>query len=294
MAVFAVVVETGSFIDASARLGLTPSAVSKQISKLESVLCLRLLERSTRHLNVNTDGQKVYSHCKDLLESSIKILNLKDNLTTTPQGLLKISAPKFMQRTVSNIMPKFLGQYPEINVQLIFTDKNVNLIADGVDISIAVTDHPPLGQVAKKLFPVEFVLCTTQNYLLHHGPLEHPADLKIHSCISMTGRPNPEHWVFSKNGDRFSIEVSGRYCSNNTQAVLDATLSDLGIACIPRHSASLLLQHGALVTILDDWSYTGPHQGAAWIIYQPNRQASLKIRAIVDFMLTELFNILEV
>src|SRR5450830_1006115 len=137
MAAFAVVVETGSFIDASEKLGVSASAVSRQISKLERMLSLRLIERSTRHLKVNADGVKVYYHCKELLRFSSRVFDLKDELGQ-PQGLIKIAAPKMMNGTLNQLMPEFLRRFPEINVQFIFDGGQGDLISDGVDLSIKI------------------------------------------------------------------------------------------------------------------------------------------------------------
>ena len=119
MAAFAVVVETGSFVHASARLGLTASAVSKQVSKLESALSIRLLERSTRRLKANAEGAQIYSHCKELLESSANVFRLKESFLESPQGLIRIAVSRSLHGRCHQPIPWFLAQSPDVNVQLI-------------------------------------------------------------------------------------------------------------------------------------------------------------------------------
>ncbi|WP_342654631.1 LysR family transcriptional regulator [Pseudomonas sp. F3-2] len=157
MAAFAVVVETGSFIDASLKLGVTASAVSKQISRLENALSIRLLERSTRQLKVNAEGAEIYSHCRELLDSSANVFRLKDRFLEKPQGLIRLVVPKAFHRACNTTLPEFLRKYPDINIQLISSDRSLDFIADSVDIGITVTDKPPLGLVARKLFHVDYV-----------------------------------------------------------------------------------------------------------------------------------------
>lgn len=288
MAAFAVVVETGSFIDASTKLGVSASAVSRQISKLEQALSMRLLERSTRQLKVNEDGVKIYSHCKALLHSSSKVFELKEELVR-PQGLIRISAPKMMNNMCNQLIPEFLRKYPDINVQFIFDNSDLNLISNEIDLSIRITDSPPLGLIGRKLFKVGYTLCASPDYIAEYGMPLHPADLADHSCIVMAENTEGEKWEFVKASERFQIGVRGRYCSNDSEAVLEATLSDLGIACLPSAIAAQAISEKRLHCVLPDWAYSGASQGMAWLLYQPNRHGSQKLKVMVDYLLARLY-----
>lgn len=288
MAAFAVVVETGSCIDASTKLGLSASAVSRQISKLERALSLRLLERSTRQLKVNEDGAKIYSHCKALLQSSSKVFELKDELVR-PQGLIRVSVPKMMNNICNGLIPEFLRKYPDINVQLIFDNSELNFISNEIDLSIRITDSPPLGLIGRKLFKVGYTLCASPDYIAEHGVPLHPEDLAAHSCIVISDDADGEKWEFKKGAEKFHISVNGRYCSNDSEAVLEATLSDLGVACLPVAVANLAIEEKRLHALLPDWNYVGASQGMAWLLYQPNKHGSQKLKAMVDYLLSKLY-----
>ncbi|WP_158955512.1 LysR family transcriptional regulator [Pseudomonas sp. PB106] len=288
MAAFAVVVETGSFIDASTKLGVSASAVSRQISKLEEALSMRLLERSTRQLKVNADGVKIYSHCRALLHSSSRVFELKEELVR-PQGLIRVSAPKMMNNICNQLMPEFLKKYPDINVQFIFDNSELNLISHEIDLSIRITDSPPLGLIGRKLFKVGYTLCASPDYIAERGIPLHPAELAEHSCIVMADNLEGEKWEFVNGDDRVQISVRGRYCSNDSEAVLEATMSDLGIACVPSATAEQALREKRLYSVLPNWRYSGASQGMAWLLYQPNRHGSQKLKVMVDYLLSKLY-----
>jgi DNA-binding transcriptional LysR family regulator len=290
MAAFAVVVETVSFIDASLKLGVSASAVSRQISRLEQALSMRLLERSTRQLKVNEDGVKIYSHCKALLHSSSRVFELKEELMR-PQGLIRVSAPKMMNNICSQLIPEFLRKYPEINVQFIFDNTDLNLISNEIDLGIRITNTPPLGLIGRKLFKVDYTLCASPEYIAKHGIPLHPAELADHSCIVMVQNTEGEKWEFVQGTEKFQLSVRGRYCSNDSEAVLEATLSHLGIACLPTGIADQAIKEKRLYSVLPDWDYAGASQGMAWLLYQPNKYGSQKLKVMVDYLLSKLYRV---
>jgi len=290
MAAFAVVVETGSFIDASEKLGVSASAVSRQISKLERILSLRLIERSTRHLKVNSDGAKVYRHCKDLLNFSSRVLDLKEELGR-PQGLIKISDSKILNNSLNQLMPEFLRKFPEINVQFIFDAVEEDLICDEIDLSIRITDAPPLGLVARKLFNVDFTVCATPEYIDFYGVPNHPSELSGHSCIAIAEISEDKRWEFANEHETSEVMISGRYCSNDIEAVLKATLNSLGIACLPSAVTESELSAGRLIAVLPNWRYIGSSQGMAWLLYKPNKYGSQKLKVLVDYLIARFYGI---
>ncbi|MEN8641276.1 LysR family transcriptional regulator [Pseudomonas sichuanensis] len=288
MAAFAVVVETGSFVEASARLGLTASAVSKQVSKLENALSIRLIERSTRQLKVNAEGAEIYSHCKELLESLANVYRFKERFLETPQGLIRIAVPRSLYGACHQLVPEFLERYPSVNVQLISDEGWSDFIAESIDIGIKITDSPPLGLVARKLFPVDFVVCAAESYLEKHGRPVHPSALAEHSCISFSNISESQNWKFVSARGACEIIVSGRYVSDSPEAVLNATLSGVGISCLPSRLAVEAIAANTLVEVLPDWKYVGTLQGMAWILFQPGRHVSQKIKVMVEYLVGAL------
>lgn len=288
MAAFAVVVETGSFVDASVRLGLTASAVSKQVSKLENALSIRLLERSTRQLKVNAEGAQVYSHCKELLESSANVFRFKERFLQNPQGLIRIAVPRSLYGTCHQLIPEFLERYPDVNVQLISNEGGLDFIAENIDIGIRITDAPPLGLVARKLFFVDFVVCAADSYLEKYGRPVHPSALAEHSCIPFSDISESQTWKLLSAQGACEVSVSGRYVSDSLEAVLNATLSGLGISCLPARLAGEAIAANDLVEVLPEWKYVGALQGMAWILHQPGRHVSQKVKVMVEYLVGAL------
>ncbi|MFG0409033.1 LysR family transcriptional regulator [Pseudomonas sp. FYR_11] len=288
MAAFAVVVEAGSFVDASARLGVTASAVSKQVSKLENALSIRLLERSTRQLKVNAEGAQVYSHCKELLQSSVNVFRLKERFHESPQGLIRIAVPRSLHGTCHQLIPEFLERYPGVNVQFISSDGNLDFIAESIDIGIRITKAPPLGLVARKLFPIDFIVCAADSYLEKYGRPEHPSALVEHSCIPFSDIRESQTWEFLSAQGRCDVSFLGRYVSDSAEAVLNATLSGLGISCLPVRLAGEAIAANELVEVLPEWKYVGALQGMAWVLHQPGRHVSQKVKVMVDYLVDAL------
>ncbi|HDS1737940.1 LysR family transcriptional regulator [Pseudomonas sp. BP8] len=288
MAAFAVVFETGSFVDASARLGLTASAVSKQVSKLEDALSLRLLERTTRQLKVNAEGAEIYGHCKELLERSASVFRLTERFLEKPQGLIRIAVNRSLYGVCSQVIPGFLQQYAGVNVKLVACDGGFDFIADCIDIGVVVTDNPPLGVIASKLFKMNFEVCASINYLNKEGWPLHPSELSSHSCLSFSDLAKNYRWKFSSIQEECEVKVTGRYLSDSPEAVLEAAISGLGISCLPTHLVVSPFAEKQLVPLFPGWEYQGSLQGMTWVVYQPGRHISQRIKLMVAHLTKEL------
>lgn len=287
MATFAVVVETGSFVEASARIGVTASAVSKQISKLESALSLRLIDRTTRSLKVNAEGEQIYKYCKLVLESSANIFRIKDRLVDTPQGLVRMGVPKSLYATCSKLIPGFLSAFRDVSVQLVCGEK-FDFVTDSIDVGIVVTDKPPEGMVARRLFVVDFVLCASSSYIGRSDIISHPDELAMHSCIPFIGDLDKQYWRFRSAEEHCEVPIPGRYLSDCPEAALTATVAGVGVSCLPLCLAIDALRSNQLTAILPEWNYRGALQGTAWIVYQPGQLVSKRIKVLVDYVMSEL------
>ncbi|WP_264312546.1 LysR family transcriptional regulator [Pseudomonas putida] len=287
MATFAVVVESGSFVEASVRLGVTASSISKQITKLESALSLRLLERTTRNLKLNPEGEEVYGYCKSVLESSADVFRLKDKLTENPQGLIRIAVTKSLYAACSKLIPAFLSRYREVDVQMLCGER-FDFISDGIDLGIIITDKPPEGMIARRLCEIDFVICAAENYFRESSRPNHPSDLTSHSCIPFVGDPNKQCWRFSSVSESCDVVIPGRYLSECPEATLTATLSGVGISCLPVCLAAEAIGDNRLQVLLPDWVFKGEPQGTAWVVYQSGRFLSKRVKVMVSYLLSEL------
>ena len=289
MAVFARVVDAGSFSGASRQLGITPSAVSRQVARLEGVLRVRLLERTTRKLRLTEAGAAAFSRCQDMVAAAREVLALSDTHTATPRGLVRVSMPKTIGRLVVHpLMPAFLRQYPEVDVQLVITDRTVDLFEEAIDLAIRITDEPPPGLAGRPLMRARHLVCASPSYLAEHGVPQHPRDLAQHSCIYLGESELDRHWRFSREEEEVTVKVSGRYGANHSEVRLEGALQSLGIASLPEFTARASLASGELVPVLEDWAHLTNYAGTAWLLYPPNRFLAAKLRVWIDHVVAGL------
>jgi DNA-binding transcriptional LysR family regulator len=289
MVVFARVVDAGSFSGAARQLGLTPSAVSRQVARLEGVLRVRLLERTTRKLRLTEAGSAAFTRCQALVAAAREVMALSDSQSATPRGLVRVSMPKaFGRQVVHPLMPAFLARYPEVDVQLIITDRTVDLFEESVDLAIRITDAPPPGLAGRPLTTIRHLVCASSQYLAAHGTPAHPRDLAQHSCLYLGEDERDRHWRFQRGAEAATVRVSGRYVANHSEVRLDGARQHLGIASLPEFTAREALAKADLVTVLDDWEHKTDYAGTAWLLYPPNRFLAAKLRVWIDFLVAAL------
>lgn len=288
MAVFAKVVETGSFTETARQLGATPSAISRSVARLEKALGTRLLQRTTRKLRLSESGHEIHARCVDMVSAAQSVMAC-GQVSAEPQGLVRISVPKAVGRFVIHPhIPDFLSRYPGIDVQLQLNDRYVDLIDDEVDLAIRITDRPSPGLMGRKLIDIDHMLCATPSYLDRHGTPAHPHDLKEHNCIFLGEEPGDSRWKLLQGSKRVSVKVKGRYAVNHTGARLDAVLRHLGIGSLPYFTARQALQQGRIVQVLPEWYFETNYCGEAWVLYPPTRHLAPKLSAFISFMAERL------
>lgn len=291
MSVFAKVVELGSFSAAAEHLGLTASAVSRQVAALEQALSVKLLERTTRKLRVTEVGNEVYARCREVVHAARSVQEIAERFVSSPQGLVKLSAPKALGRQIiSPLLPGFLQRYPQVDVQLLLSDQPSDLMADDLDLLVRITDAPPPGLAARPLMEVHQQLCASPQYLAQAGIAQHPDELAGHSCIYLGETPGDSRWQLRHrdSGEKVLVNVSGRLASNHSEVRLDAVLADLGIGCLPYFTAASALAEGRVVEVLPQWRYETTYHGTAWLLYPPNRYLPPKCRVLIDYLVAHL------
>ena len=289
MAAFVRVVECASFSAAARQMGVTPSAVSRMVGRLEARLGLRLLERSTRQLRLSEAGSDVYLRCMAMMDAARDVVALAESAHEAPRGLLRVSMPKaFGRRVIHPLMPEFLQRHPDMRVQLMLNDRMLNPVSDEMDLVIQVTDQPPPTWVAWRLMPVKQLLCATPAYLARRGTPKYPADLAAHDCLYLGEVASDANWTFRKDREQATVAVSGRYICNHSEVRLEGMLNHFGIACLPHFIAAEALATGEAVAVLPDWEYVGAYQGTAWLLSLPNQRLTPKYRAFIDFLIEKL------
>lgn len=290
MATFARVVDAGNFSVAARQLGTTPSTVSRQIKRLEESLGTRLLERSTRSIRVTDSGAQVYRYCRDIVGAASGAVDVAGQVVGEPRGRVSVSAPSAYARSVIHpLIFDFLRGLPDVDVQLIYTDREVDPLRDDVDIVIRLTRSPPLGLAARQLGTARWLLCASPAYLEAHGVPVEPRDLAHHDCLYLGETVDDNRWQFRRGTQTQSVEVKARYIANHAGARLDAALHDLGIASLPEFTAAHALRQGNLVQVMADWEFeASPYMGPVWLLYPPNRFLPSKVRALIDYLAEHL------
>lgn len=279
--IFARVVEAGSFSEAARRLDISRSAVSKAVAKLEKDLSTRLLNRSTRHLSLTEAGAAFAEYSVRILEEAEQAERVVNSLQAEPQGLLKVSASvAFGTLHVAPALADFLEQYPKIRIDLTITDHHVDLVEEGYDMLIRVTNEPDLNLAARKLAPARRILCATPKYFQLHGIPKTPEDLVGHNCLDYTLSGEQGYWRFIGPAGEISVPVSGTLRINDDDALSQAVLGGLGIALLPTFTVGRDLQRGKLQAVLSEYI---PVERYIYACYFPSRYLPAKIRAFIDF-----------
>lgn len=290
MAVFARVVDAGNFSVAARQLGSMPSTVSRQIKRLEQTLGTQLLERSTRRIRLTEAGAQVYRHCREMLDAASGAVDAAGQLAARPQGRVTLSAPTAFAKTVLHpLIPEFLRRYPEVDVQLVFTDRNVDPLVDDIDLVIRLTERPPLGLAGRVLGSVRWVLCASKAYLDARGTPGEPADLLQHDCLYLGETIDDNRWQLRRGDETQTVAVKGRYIANHAGARLEAAQQGFGIAIVPQFAACQALQQGDVVPVLTDWQLdAGAYIGEVWLLYPPKRFLPPKMRVLIDYCVEKL------
>lgn len=286
MAIFARVVEAGSFAEAARRMATSRSAVSKAVAKLEKELGARLLNRTTRYLSLTEIGAAVAEHCSRLVSEADQARKLVDSLTAEPRGLLRVSASvAFGTLHVAPALAVFLSRYPELKIDLTISDRWVDLAEEGYDVAIRVTSDPPPNWVARKLAPVRRKLCATPDYFDRRGTPRSPADLVHHNCLDYTRSGEQGHWRFTGPEGDISVPVTGPLHVDDDEALSQAVLGGLGIGLLPTFIVGKDLQSGKLRAALSEYI---PVERHVYAMYLPTRHLPSKVRVFIDFLLAHI------
>ena len=285
MVAFARVAAVGSFSAAASQLGLTPSAVSRQVTRLEKALGVQLIQRSTRQLRLTEAGVEAFARCSDLIVAAQATLDVGQQHAREPRGIVRLSAPREFARSVLHPhVLTFLRHWPEVDVQLIVEDHDIDPIREGVDLVVRITTDPPLGLAARTLMEVEQVLCATPDHLARAGVPAHPRHLLEHPCLYLGEREHDNLWRFRLGDEEASVRVRGRYVANHAEVRLEGALAGLGIACLPSFIAAPALDDGRLVRVLAGWEFIGPYRGRVLLLYPPGRFLLPKCRVLIDHL----------
>ncbi|SIT15994.1 LysR family transcriptional regulator [Insolitispirillum peregrinum] len=280
--------DLGSFAAAGRVLHLSPSAVGKAVSKLESQLGVRLFQRSTRSLRLTEEGRAFHERCRRILDDLDDAHESLLRTRETPRGHLRVSCPIIAYHLLLPVLPEFMARYPDIDLDFDFNDRIVDLIEDGVDVAIRSGQLPDSRTMVRALRPFQLLLCAAPAYIARHGIPHCPRDLAHHHGIAFR-YPNSgklQVWPLRRAEGEADAPIRHVMTSNNMEAVRGAVARGLGIGCMPDFLADSLLASGELVPVLRDF-LDAP--GQFNLIWPSNRHLSPKIRVFVDYIAERLF-----
>ena len=282
MAIFAQVVDARSFSGAARALGLSKSAVSKQIARLEDRLGARLLNRTTRRLSVTEAGAAFYERCARMVAEASAAERAVMDLDTAPRGLLKISAPmSFGQLHLAAAIVEFHGRHASLRIEMDLDDRVVDLIGEGYDVAVRIAQLPPSSLIARRLATNRRIVCAAPDYLARRGVPQTPHDLLGHDCLNYTYLLSGGEWRFDGPDGPVGVRVGGSFAANNGDVLRQAALAGRGIIFTPTFLVGDDLRTGRLVRVLS--GYNGADTGI-YAVFPHGRHLSPKVRAFVDFL----------
>ncbi|MDO8288672.1 MAG: LysR family transcriptional regulator [Parvibaculum sp.] len=286
LAVFAKVVELESFTAAADALKLSKSMVSRQISDLEDEMKVRLLNRTTRKLSVTEAGAVVYARAARIVMEAHEAERDANCIEGAVRGKLRINAPmSFGISELGPVMPKFMARYPELVVDLALSDRRVDLMEEGFDVSMRISTLDDSSLIARQLAPVRLVLVGSPDYFKEHGVPRHPNDLKAHRFVLYSLRSRPELMEFRDPGGKpVEVDVKGSFYCNNADAMQGILRAGQAMCLAPMFLCADALRDGGLVSVLDEWE---PEPLTLHVIYPHTQHLSAKVRAFVDFAVEE-------
>lgn len=283
MVVFSKAAELGSFSAAARELDLTPSAVSKLITRLEDRLGARLFQRTTRKLSLTAEGTAFKDRCGSILgdiqQAEDAVMALHDKVN----GTLRVTAiSAFARIQMIKLMPEFMAKYPDLRVELELSEREVDLVGESVDVALlmseGVTDE---SLVSRRLAINRRIICASPDYLKRHGTPMAPDALLNHNCLTHSSIQPYNDWEFTEDSGIRVLRVKGNFHSNSASALYEAVKAGIGIARLATFLVHRDIESGRLVPILADHTHNG---ASILLVYPHRRHLSNKVRAFADFM----------
>ncbi len=285
MSAFVRAVETGGFSGAARQLGLTPSAMSKLVTRLEDRLGVRLLHRTTRRLQMTVEGETFFAKAKAILQALDEAEAEVSESSMRPRGLLRLRCGSaFGVHQLTPAIPNFQRLYPEVELDLTITDELVVAKDDSVDLVIRVGPLEESSLVARRLCTLERTICAAPRYLAEHGTPTTPDELLQHNCLWISNLPQLRRWPFTTSEGIRVLPVGGNLVANNAETVLQLAIAGVGIVRLPDVMVGEPIRNGQLLPILSEWNHVEPVP--VYATYASGRNLSPKVRAMVDFLVT--------
>jgi len=282
--VLAAIVHSGSFARAAQALSLSPSGVSRSVSRLEASIGIRLFDRTTRAVTLTDEGRRLYEEISPLLAGIGDAVSLASGASTAVHGRLRVNVDAyFSRRILAPHLSEFLDKYPGLSLDVMVLDQLGDIVGEGFDIAVRFGQPPSSSLIARRLLETKTVTVASPKYLKKHGVPQTPADLASHSCIqmrsSMTGLPL--EWEYTQEGKTAPAKITSRLLVNESETLLTACLAGAGIARMKAEGVRDLIAQGLLVELLPTW--TG-EKFTLYALYPSRHLPPAKVRAFIEFV----------
>jgi len=282
LASFVAVVNAGSFVGAADALGLSKAAVSRHVTDLEAQLGVRLLHRTTRRLSLTDDGQRFHARATDLLAAAGELESETSAGSGEAAGVLRINAPlTFGNLHLAPLWPDFLAANPKVALDITLNDRLVDLVEEGYDVAVRITNLPSSQLVSRRLASTRIVLCASPAYLAAHGTPSHPGELAAHRVVSYAYWSGGDDWRFTGPDGEARVRVQPRIHTNSGDTCRIAALRGQGVILQPDFLVGDDLRRGDLVELLPGWRSLELDIHA---VYASRKHLPMKTRRLVDFL----------
>ncbi|SAI68212.1 LysR family transcriptional regulator [Bordetella ansorpii] len=286
MKAYVAVVDSGGFTPAARKLDVSLSVVSRFVTELEAHLGARLLTRTTRVVRPTEAGMAYFENCKRILGEIEEAELTAAGAHATPRGQLVLTAPVlFGGRYVTPIVVDYLQRYPEVDVNCLFLDRNVNIVDEGVDVGIRIGELPSSSLQAITVGRVRRVVCASPAYLDRHGVPKTPDDLGRHTLIHTTSVSTLPEWRFRHDDEPLAVRITPRMATSTNDSAIAAAVAGLGLVRVLSYQVAAELWDGRLRLVLVDHE---PTPSPIQVIHREGRHAMQKVRSFLDFAIERL------
>lgn len=278
--IFTRIVQTGSFTAAARGLGMPKSTVSRKLSELEERLGTRLIQRTTRKLNLTDVGRAYFQDCErvvaQLEEAELSVADAQGE----PRGLLRITTPLNFG-FIGGIVAEFIRNYPHVQVELVCTDRMVDLVAEGFDVGVRAGRLADSTMIARLLGTGHGLPVASPAYTEVRGEPGTPDELRAHDCILFGGGGEGRSWTLKSGSTTLEVPVRPRLLINDMEVMREAALSGVGIAILPAHNCVEDLRAGRLIRLLPEWTLP---ETPTYAVYPSTRHLSPKVKVFLELL----------
>lgn len=284
MNAFVRVVETGSISGAADRMDVAKSVVSRRLKELEAHLGVELFHRSTRQMNLTDSGRAFYQQSVRILADIVEAEHATSQFHGALKGNLKVAVPlSFGLMHLGPAISEFLQAHPEITFDLDFNDRQVDILTEGFDLAIRIASLPDSSLIARRLAPIQAIMCASPSYLARMGEPQSPEELIHHRCLAYNLISNFENWnLYNTEGQLIRTKIAPHLKASNGEFLRDAAVAGSGIILMPTFIVYKEIERGALIPLLTQYTFS---QLSAYAIYPQTRHLSQRVRAFVDFLI---------